>query len=158
MLNLLNLDRPYGDRRQGLHLLGDDTHRTSMEGHDPLQPHLLYVGGEDHHLRIPAMCALRDHGFRITAAGTGAPAPFLQAGIDYRGFHFNRFVSPLTDWAAGAEPFEDPGRGAARSRAKLRHQTIRVPSFGRAKHSRRIGHSYDQWPGFLSIHRVPPWR
>ena len=100
MLNLLNLDRPYGDRRQGLHLLGDDTHRTSMEGHDPLQPHLLYVGGEDHHLRIPAMCALRDHGFRITAAGTGAPAPFLQAGIDYRGFHFNRFVSPLTDWAA----------------------------------------------------------
>ncbi len=65
-----------------------------------MSPHLLYIGGEDHHLRIPAMLALRNHGFRVTAAGTGEPAPFVQAGIEYRRFYFDRFISPLADWAA----------------------------------------------------------
>jgi glycosyltransferase involved in cell wall biosynthesis len=100
MSNVHSMSRPYDDRRQGPHLLGDDPNGTPMEGLGPLQPHLLYIGGEDHHLRIPAMSALRDQGFRVTAAGTGDPAPFAQAGIDYRRFHFNRFVSPLADWAA----------------------------------------------------------
>ena len=65
-----------------------------------MTPHLLYIGGEDHHLRIPAMLALRDHGFRVTAAGSGDPAPFVQAGFDFRSFHFDRFVNPLGDWRA----------------------------------------------------------
>ena len=39
-------------------------------------PHLLYVGGEDHHLRIPFMLSMRDCGFRVTAAG-GAGIPLL---------------------------------------------------------------------------------
>lgn len=46
------------------------------------------------------MLAFRDRGFRVTAAGTGNPAPFAQAGLDYRPFRFDRFVSPLADWAA----------------------------------------------------------
>ncbi|MET4797457.1 glycosyltransferase [Bradyrhizobium sp. LB11.1] len=71
-----------------------------MDRRDPLQPHLLYIGGEDHHLRIPAMCALRDHGFRITAVASGDPAPFARAGIRYRDFQFKRFVNPRADWAA----------------------------------------------------------
>lgn len=58
-----------------------------MERRGSLRPHLLYIGGEDHHLRIPAMHALGDRGFRIIAAGTGDAAPFVQACIDYRGFH-----------------------------------------------------------------------
>ncbi len=65
-----------------------------------MSPHLFYVGGEDHHLRIPFMLALRDRGFRVTAAGTGDPAPFARAGLDYRLFRFDRFVNPLADWAA----------------------------------------------------------
>lgn len=65
-----------------------------------MTPHLLYIGGEDHNLRIPAMLALRDHGFRVTAAGSGDPAPFAQAGFDFRPFHFERFVNPLGDWRA----------------------------------------------------------
>lgn len=73
---------------------------TRTEEDVPLSPHLLYVGGEDHHLRIPAMLALRDHGFRVTAAGTGDSTPFVQAGVDYRRFYFERFVNPLADWAA----------------------------------------------------------
>ncbi len=65
-----------------------------------MSPHLFYLGGEDHHLRIPAMLALRRHGFRITAAGTGDPAPFAEAGVDYRRFRFDRFINPVADWGA----------------------------------------------------------
>lgn len=61
-------------------------------------PHLLYIGGEDHALRIPFMQALAARGFRVTAAGTGDPAPFDLAGIDYRRFDFDRFINPLADW------------------------------------------------------------
>lgn len=89
-----------GDHRYGSHLLDDDPDGTSRDRRDPLQPHLLYIGGEDHHLRIPAMCALRDRGFRITAVASGDPAPFARAGIRYRDFQFNRFVNPRADWAA----------------------------------------------------------
>src|SRR5258706_3776456 len=74
--------------------------RTRTKEDVPLSPNLLYVGGEDHHRRIPAMLALRDHGIRVTAAGTGDSAPFDQASVDYRRFYFERFVNPLADWAA----------------------------------------------------------
>jgi glycosyltransferase involved in cell wall biosynthesis len=63
-------------------------------------PHLLCIGGEDHHLRIPFLLALRDRGFRITAAGTGDPAPFAGLDLDYRSFRFDRFINPLADRAA----------------------------------------------------------
>jgi glycosyltransferase involved in cell wall biosynthesis len=65
-----------------------------------LKPHLLYIGGEDHHLRIPAMLAFSEDGFRVTAAGSGDPAPFMQAGLDFRPFHFDRFINPPGDWRA----------------------------------------------------------
>lgn len=63
----------------------------------PVRPHLLCVGGEDHHLRIPFLLELRRGGSRITATGTADPAPFVRAGLEYRPIHFNRFVSPATD-------------------------------------------------------------
>jgi len=65
-----------------------------------VRPHLLCIGGEDHSLRIPFLLALRDKGFRISAAGTGDPVPFARAGLDYHPFHFSRFVDPLADWTA----------------------------------------------------------
>ena len=65
-----------------------------------MRPHLLCIGGEDHSLRIPFLLALRDKGFQISAAGTGDPTPFAQAGLDYHPFHFSRFVDPLADWTA----------------------------------------------------------
>jgi glycosyltransferase involved in cell wall biosynthesis len=46
------------------------------------------------------LLALRDKGFRISAAGTGNPIPFERAGLDYHPFHFSRFVDPLADWTA----------------------------------------------------------
>lgn len=64
------------------------------------RPHLLCIGGVDHSFRIPFLVALRDKGFRVSAAGTGDPGPFAQAGIDYYPFHFARFVDPLADWRA----------------------------------------------------------
>ena len=62
--------------------------------------HLLYVGGEDHHLRIPFMLSMRDSGFRVTAASSGDSIPFTRAGVDFRPFSFRRFVSPSSDWTA----------------------------------------------------------
>ncbi len=65
-----------------------------------MRPHLLCIGGEDHNLRIPFMLAVAARGFRVTAAGTGDPAPFSRAGLDYRAFAFDRFVNPRSDLAA----------------------------------------------------------
>lgn len=65
-----------------------------------MSPHLLCIGGEDHHLRIPFLRALGDRGVKVTAAGTGDKAPFTRAGIEYHSFRFNRFVDPLADWRA----------------------------------------------------------
>jgi glycosyltransferase involved in cell wall biosynthesis len=63
-------------------------------------PHLLYVGGDDHHLRIPLMLAVRKRGFRVTAAGSGDWAPFSKVDIDFCPFHFDRFMNPFSDWMA----------------------------------------------------------
>ncbi len=65
-----------------------------------MSPHLLCVGGEDHHLRIPFLLALCERGFRITAAGTGDAAPFARAGLAYQRFHFERFLGPAADRAS----------------------------------------------------------
>jgi glycosyltransferase involved in cell wall biosynthesis len=59
--------------------------------------HVLLIGGEDHHLRLPFMIALRERGFRVTAAASGDPAPFAHAGLDYRSFAFDRFWAPRSD-------------------------------------------------------------
>lgn len=65
-----------------------------------LTPHVLYVGGSDHHLRIPFMLAIRNCGFRVTAAGSGDRTPFDKVGLDYFLFRFDRFMNPFSDWAA----------------------------------------------------------
>lgn len=59
--------------------------------------HVLFVGGEDHELRIPFLLALRRLGFRVSAAGSGDAAPFERAGLTYHRFRFGRFASPWTD-------------------------------------------------------------
>jgi glycosyltransferase involved in cell wall biosynthesis len=68
-----------------------------------VRPDLLCIGGVDHSLRIPFLLALRGKGLRISAAGTGDPAPFAQAGLDYHPLHFSRFVDPRSDWTAFKE-------------------------------------------------------
>ncbi len=65
----------------------------------PDRPHLLCVGGEDHHLRIPFLLELRRGGLRMGAASSGDPAPFIHAGLDYWPIHFNRYISPAADRA-----------------------------------------------------------
>jgi glycosyltransferase involved in cell wall biosynthesis len=62
--------------------------------------HLLFIGGEDHDLRLPFMIRFRERGYRVTAAGTGSSTPFDRAGIAFRRFKFARFVNPLADWQA----------------------------------------------------------
>ena len=64
-----------------------------------VRPHLLCIGGEDHHLRIPFLLELGRCGLRVVAAGTADAAPFANAGIDYWPIHFDRFISPAADRA-----------------------------------------------------------
>lgn len=94
-------------RRRIAAAMPDHTHATAAERVTPRtremaprHPHLLYISGEDHHFRIPFMLALRERGFRVTAAGTGDPGPFERAGIDFHRFDFDRFVNPIADLAA----------------------------------------------------------
>jgi glycosyltransferase involved in cell wall biosynthesis len=63
-------------------------------------PHVLYVGGDDHHLRIPFMLAIRDSGYRVTAAASGDRGPFERVGLDFHPFPFKRFIKPASDWVA----------------------------------------------------------
>jgi glycosyltransferase involved in cell wall biosynthesis len=62
--------------------------------------HLLFIGGEDHHLRLPFMLALKERGYRVTAAASCAPEPFVQAGVDFEAIQFDRFISPHRDFAS----------------------------------------------------------
>jgi len=75
-------------------------HQDGRNEDTDVRPHLLCIGGEDHSFRIPFFLALRDKGFRISAAGTGDPTPFARAGLDYHPYRFSRFVDPLSDWTA----------------------------------------------------------
>jgi glycosyltransferase involved in cell wall biosynthesis len=61
---------------------------------------VLYVGGEDHNLRIPFILTMRQWGFHVAAAGSGDPEPFLRANIPFTPFHFDRFISPVSDLRA----------------------------------------------------------
>ena len=74
--------------------------RETSRTEDRTAAHILCVGGEDHHLRIPFILALRDQGYRVTAAATADAAPFQQAAITYHRFRFERFVNPLADGAS----------------------------------------------------------
>ncbi len=65
-----------------------------------MKPHLLCIGGVDNHLRIPFLLRMQDRGFRVSSAGSGDAAPFEAAGLDFHPFHFDRFISPLSDWRA----------------------------------------------------------
>jgi glycosyltransferase involved in cell wall biosynthesis len=64
---------------------------------NPVPAHLLFIGGEDHFMRLPFMLALKAKGYRVTAAASGDPRPFAEAGVPFRPIHFGRFVSPLRD-------------------------------------------------------------
>jgi glycosyltransferase involved in cell wall biosynthesis len=61
---------------------------------------VLVVGGDDHHLRIPFLLALRERGFHVAAMGTGDPVHFLEEQIAYFPYCFDRFLDPIEDWRA----------------------------------------------------------
>jgi glycosyltransferase involved in cell wall biosynthesis len=65
--------------------------------------HLLFIGGEDHHLRLPFFCALKARGYRVTAAASGPSEPFIQAGIAFEPIGFGRFFTPGRDLSSVRE-------------------------------------------------------
>lgn len=64
--------------------------------------HVLCLGGEDHALRIPFLLALRDRGFRVTAASGCDAEPFRAAGLTHLPWRFDRFDRRGADLAAMA--------------------------------------------------------
>jgi glycosyltransferase involved in cell wall biosynthesis len=62
-----------------------------------MSAHVLYIGGEDHALRLPFLRAMQDRGFRVSAAGSGSAEPFGKASIPFYPFEFSRRVSPVAD-------------------------------------------------------------
>jgi glycosyltransferase involved in cell wall biosynthesis len=69
-------------------------------GEVSMSAHVLFIGGEDHDLRIPFMTALARRGYRITTAASAAPEPFDRAGLEYIRFGFNRFWDTASDFRA----------------------------------------------------------
>lgn len=61
---------------------------------------ILFVGGEDHQLRIPFLSAMRQRGFRVVATGSADPRAFAHADLEYHAFSFDRFINPRSDVAA----------------------------------------------------------
>jgi hypothetical protein len=64
--------------------------QTGVESETSMGAHLLFIGGEDHNLRIPFLTALASRGYDVTTAASADPAPFERAGIRYIRFDFNR--------------------------------------------------------------------
>src|SRR3954452_25564229 len=62
-----------------------------------MSAHVLYIGGEDHALRLPFLRAMQRRGFRVSAAGSGSAEPFVKASIPFYPFPFSRRVSPVAD-------------------------------------------------------------
>jgi glycosyltransferase involved in cell wall biosynthesis len=93
------------------------------------------VSGEDHDLRIPFMLALRAHGFRVSAAGSGNAAPFSRVGLPYFPFRFERFVNPLADLAA----IKALSRLVAEVRPDIVHSFDTKPNLLLPLAARRIG-------------------
>ncbi len=42
--------------------------------------------------------AMRDRGFEVSSVGSGNPAPFTRAGLEYHFFPLARFIDPISDW------------------------------------------------------------
>lgn len=63
-------------------------------------PHLAFVGGEDHNLRIPFLLALALSGYRVTAVSPGSGEAFARAGIEHAEFRFDRFASGVSELRA----------------------------------------------------------
>lgn len=62
--------------------------------------HIMFIAGTDSDLRLPFVCAVRDHGFRVSMVASGGGAAYERAGIEFVPFPFDRFISPLSDWRA----------------------------------------------------------
>ena len=86
-------------------VFGRQARRNSERECDPeisMGAHLLFIGGEDHNLRMPFLTALASRSYRVTTAASANPAPFERAGIEYIRFDFNRFWDTRSDFGPGA--------------------------------------------------------
>jgi glycosyltransferase involved in cell wall biosynthesis len=62
-----------------------------------MPPHVLLIGGEDHHLRMPFFLALRNLGCRVSIAATAGREAFEREGFRFHPFALNRFLNVGSD-------------------------------------------------------------
>lgn len=74
--------------------------RRQIQTGATMRPHLAFVGGEDHNLRIPFLLALQRSGYRVTAVSPGSGEAFARAGIEHAEFRFDRFSSGVSELRA----------------------------------------------------------
>jgi len=78
-------------------MVADIAAAAIVTGEARMALHLLCIGGEDHHLRIPFLLALRRRGLQVSAAGTGDGSYFSTHDIDYHRYDFDRFGAYVAD-------------------------------------------------------------
>lgn len=57
-----------------------------------------HVGGDDVHMRIPLLLALRARGFAVGAVGSESGEAFAEHAIPYHRYTLGRWLDPLQDW------------------------------------------------------------
>src|SRR3954453_17251254 len=62
-----------------------------------MRPHILLIGGEDHHFRMPFFVALRGLGYRVSIAASGGRAAFEAAGFPFYPIKLNPFWNLRSD-------------------------------------------------------------
>lgn len=60
-------------------------------------PVVWHIAGEDAHVRIPSLLALRKLGYDVGVCGSCSEDPFIAAEIPYYRYPVNRFSDPVTD-------------------------------------------------------------
>jgi glycosyltransferase involved in cell wall biosynthesis len=64
---------------------------------DKHSPTVWHIGGEDVHMRIPLLLALRERGFEVGAVGSGTGDEFQVHGIPYYRYSLERWINPWAD-------------------------------------------------------------
>jgi len=64
---------------------------------------LWYIGGEDIHMRLPLLLAMKDKGFSVSAIGSEDGTVFRQHNISYFRYALNRWINPISDFRSASE-------------------------------------------------------
>ena len=107
--------------------------------------HLLFIGGEDHNLRIPFLTALASRGYNVTTAASADPAPFERAGIRYIPIRLQSVLGSTLRFARLAPDRANLGRRGCRYCPFVRYEAEHSHSIRIVLQSSHHNCANDQW-------------